>query len=82
MLSLIQKQETGKIKKGTYHILLGKKYLWDNHQPEKARYHIGKALSIYPGNVKNYFLWLLSFMPKSVVMKMYSFSKKKSGVLQ
>lgn len=81
LLSIIRRQDISKIKQGSYYALLAKKYLWDNHQPSKARYNIGKVLSFHPVDVKSYGLWLLSFLPKTMIRKIYSYSKngKYSG---
>ncbi|HEX2628788.1 MAG TPA: glycosyltransferase [Chitinophagaceae bacterium] len=75
LMDIIRRQNSNKIKQGSYYALLAKKYLWDNHQPSKARYNIGKALAFHPGDVRSYGLWLLSFFPKSMIRKIYSFSK-------
>jgi glycosyltransferase involved in cell wall biosynthesis len=75
LLDIIRRQNITKIKQGSYYALLAKKYLWDNHQPSKARYNIGKALSFHPADIRSYGLWLLSFFPKTIIRKIYSYSK-------
>jgi len=73
---ILKKQDTVKIKEGSYYSLLGKKYTWDNHQPKKARANLGKAIRIYPGRMDSYFIMLLSFFPKAFIYWMY---KKRPG---
>jgi glycosyltransferase involved in cell wall biosynthesis len=76
LLGLIKEQDTSRIKQGAYYALLAKKYLWDNHQPGKARQNIRKALSFHPADIKSYLLWLLSFLPKSAIRKIYTSMQK------
>ncbi|MEO7308262.1 MAG: glycosyltransferase [Ferruginibacter sp.] len=71
LLHILKKQDTPKIKEGSYYSLLGKKYTWDNHQPKKARSYLGRAISIRPGRMESYFIWALSFFPKSFINWMY-----------
>lgn len=74
LLDILRKQNTPKIKEGSYYSLLGKKYLWDNHQPEKARINLKKAIRIHPGRVDSYAIMALSFFPRGVINWLY---KKK-----
>jgi glycosyltransferase involved in cell wall biosynthesis len=69
---ILQQQDKGVTKLAAYHSLLGKKYLWDNFKPASARAHIKKAIRIRPSGIKNYALFLLSFLPGSLVKKIYS----------
>jgi glycosyltransferase involved in cell wall biosynthesis len=78
LLGLIKGQDTSRIKEGSYYALLAKKYLWDNHQPVKARQNIRKTLSFHPADIKSYLMWLLSFLPKSAIRKIYT-SSRNSG---
>lgn len=75
---MIKLQDNVKIKYGSYYALLGKKYLWDNHQPVKARQNIRKVLSIHPADVKSYLLWVFSFFPSQFIRKVYDLSKPKT----
>lgn len=75
LLQLLKDQNTRKIKQGAYYALLAKKYLWDNHQPGKARQNIRKVLWFQPADVKSYLLWLFSFFPKRVIRKIYNLSR-------
>jgi glycosyltransferase involved in cell wall biosynthesis len=74
LLSILKKQNNPKIKEGSYYSLLGKKYLWDNHQPGKARINLKKAIRIHPGRLDSYAIMALSFFPKEFINWMY---KKK-----
>lgn len=74
LLTILKKQNTVKIKEGAYYLLLGKKYLWDNHQPKAARENLGKAICIQPGRLDSYAILLLSFFPKNFINWLY---KKK-----
>ncbi len=71
LLSILKKQNNPKIKEGSYYSLLGKKYLWDNHQPEKARINLKKAISIHPARLDSYAIMALSFFPKEFINWMY-----------
>lgn len=71
---ILRKQDTLKIKEGSYYSLLGKKYTWDNHQPKKARICLGKAIRIHPGRLDSYFILVLSYFPKGFINWVY---KKK-----
>jgi glycosyltransferase involved in cell wall biosynthesis len=74
LLSILKQQNNPTIKEGSYYSLLGKKYLWDNHQPEKARINLKKAISIHPARLDSYAIMLLSFFPKDFISWLY---KKK-----
>ena len=76
LLGILKHQNNPRIKEGSYYSLLGKKYLWNNHQPQKARSYLGKAIRIHPGRMDSYFIMALSFFPKEFINWMY---KKKLG---
>lgn len=63
-------------KTGSYHRMLGKKFLWDNYQPAKARKHIIYSMSSQPLKISSYLLFLFSFLPENIIKKIYE--KKKS----
>jgi glycosyltransferase involved in cell wall biosynthesis len=63
LLTIIKKQEKKEIKESSYHALCCKKYLVDNYQPAKARWHIGKAIGINPYRFDNYVLFIASYFP-------------------
>ncbi|MEP6673913.1 MAG: glycosyltransferase [Ferruginibacter sp.] len=76
---ILKNQNNRKIKQGSYYSLLGKKYLWNNHQPVKARMNLAKAIRIHPGRMDSYFMMMLSFFPKSFVNWLY---QKKINKIQ
>jgi glycosyltransferase involved in cell wall biosynthesis len=61
--SIIKKQEIRKIKESSYHALCCKKFLIDNYQPTKARWHASKAIRINPNRLDNYGLLITSYLP-------------------
>lgn len=71
LLKILNDQNNTKIKEGSYYALLGKKYLWDNHQPRKARMNLRKTIRIRPGRLDNYAIMLLSFFPKGLIDWIY-----------
>jgi len=77
LLQILKKQDTAKIKEGSYYSLLGKKYTWDNHQPKKARNNLGKAIRIHPGRIDSYFIMALSFFPKGFINWVYKMKLDK-----
>lgn len=72
LLDILKQQNNRKIKEGSYYSLLGKKYLWDNHEPEKARANLKKAISIHPARLDSYALMTLSFFPKNFISWLYN----------
>ena len=72
LLGIIKKHNIAKIREGSYYALLGKKYLWNNYQPGKARLNLKKALVINPVNFKNFTLLSLSYMPEKFIRKLYN----------
>jgi glycosyltransferase involved in cell wall biosynthesis len=71
LLDILKKQNNPKIKEGSYYSLLGKKYLWNNHQPKKARINLRKAIHINPRRIDSYFIMALSFFPKGLINWIY-----------
>jgi len=68
---ILKEQNNPKIKEGSYYSLLGKKYLWDNHQPVKARANLKKAIRIHPARMDSYAIIVLSFFPKNFINWLY-----------
>lgn len=68
---IIKTQNTDKIKKASYYSLMAKKYLWDNHDPAKARGFLRKWMGYYPVKPMPYFLYLMSFLPRNMVFFIY-----------
>jgi len=79
LLEIGKKQHSIKIKQGAYYALLGKKYLWNNHQPQKARENLRKTLAISPFHLKNYFLYLCSYLPENLLHLGYHSVKTNFG---
>lgn len=71
LFTIVKGQDNDKIKRGAYYSLLGKKYLWNNHQPKKARHNLARSIRIHPSRLDSYFIMLLSFFPKSFVNWIY-----------
>ncbi len=71
LLHILKKQDIPKIKEGSYYSLLGKKYLWDNHQPAKARFNLRKAIRLHPVRLDSYAIMALSFFPKEFIEWLY-----------
>jgi len=66
-----QKQYLPKIKEGAYYALCCKKFLVNNYQPEKARWHVSKAIGIHPLRVDNYLLYVISYFPENFINWLY-----------
>lgn len=79
LLQILQNQNFSRFKKYSYNILVAKKYLWNNYQPVKARENIKRAIGFKPFQFTGYALWLLSFVPKSMVTKFYTGYKSISA---
>jgi len=77
LLDIIRSQDNDGIKKGSYYALIGKKYLWNNYNPKIARQNFRQSWKWKPrGSLV--FLWILSFMPRSVINYLYRWAKEKS----
>lgn len=63
LLSIIKSQERKRIKESSYHALCCKKFLLNNYQPSKARWHAGKAIYTNPLRLDNYALFVTSYFP-------------------
>lgn len=68
ILNIIKSQDVTKIKHSAYNALCGKKFLANNYQPQKARYHIAKAIRINPLRLDSYLLYLLSYLPEEFIL--------------
>jgi len=65
-----------KRKEGSYNRMLGKKFLWDNYKPGKARRHLLKAIKSEPAVLLSYLLILFSFLPEHTIKSIYNNTKK------
>jgi hypothetical protein len=63
LLRIIKSQEIRRIKESSYHALCCKKFLLNNYQPAKARWHAGRAIYINPLRLDNYALLVTSYFP-------------------
>jgi len=77
ILAIIKKQDTRKIKEGSYHALSGKKYLAENYQLSKARAHIKKAIGLHPLRWDNYLLYAVSYLPVKLILWLHKLSPNK-----
>lgn len=76
---ILSSQNFKKFKNAAYYSMVGKKFLWNNHQPAKARQHLAKAIRITPFKVEPYLLYILSFLPERLSTGLYNFKKSKGG---
>lgn len=72
-----RKQYLPKIKEGSYYALCGKKFLLNNYQPELAREHIAKAISLHPLRWDNYLLYTISYLPEKFILWLHKLSPDK-----
>ncbi|RKR83531.1 glycosyl transferase family 2 [Mucilaginibacter gracilis] len=63
------------IKQGAYYVLLAKKFLWNNHQPAKARENLKAVIQVNRFGGTSYALFLLSFLPKGLLLRLYNIIK-------
>jgi glycosyltransferase involved in cell wall biosynthesis len=68
---IAKEQSLPKIKEGSYYALCGKKFLVNNYHPEKARFHVVKAIEIHPFRVDNYLLYVVSYFPENFINWLY-----------
>jgi glycosyltransferase involved in cell wall biosynthesis len=71
LLEVIKAQEQSGEREQAYHVLLAKKYLWNNVQPLKAREHARKVLSAHHYTRKGLYLLLLSYLPGPMLVLLY-----------
>ncbi len=71
LLDTMRAQALSGEKAGAYHVLLAKKYLWNNTQPKKAREHARKVLSARHFYYKGIYLLLLSYLPGPLLVWLY-----------
>lgn len=75
LTNILNEQNTPAIKKGSYHGLIGKKYLWNNYNPRLARKNFVECWRHQP-QAFIAILWLLSFFPRTWVELIYRCIKK------
>ncbi|GAA4448259.1 glycosyltransferase family 2 protein [Rurimicrobium arvi] len=64
-------------KEYSYHLLLAKKYLWDNYRPELARENIRRVIAMKPLSLNAYALYLLTFAGRKNIEKLYNKIKNR-----
>lgn len=74
---LIANQNFSSYKQASYYAMVGKKYLWNKPDGRKARHHFGQAIKHYPKNVASYLLYLFSFVPGGLRVRLYKSLKKR-----
>lgn len=70
--SILRKQNFAAYKQAAYHSMLGKKFLWNQHNSSKARQHLAKAIKAQPQKLEPYLLYMISFLPASWLEKLYN----------
>lgn len=73
---ILKTQDFRKYKEAAYYSMIGKKYLWNQHQSARARANLRKAISVMPLRREPYILYMLSFLPESMVTRIYQYLKK------
>lgn len=58
-----------------YHLRIAKKFLWNNYFPSKSRENLKKAIKIRPFNLYPYCLFLMTLLPKEIVLQIYRHRK-------
>jgi hypothetical protein len=77
LLQILKAQNEKIFKESAYHALLAKKFLWNNHQPAKARMNLKKVITHNKLHWKSYFLYAVSFLPGKFLQKGYQFLKSQ-----
>jgi glycosyltransferase involved in cell wall biosynthesis len=72
LYQIARAQYRPQIKQGAYYALLAKKFLWNNHQPAKARQNLKEVLQVNRLDWMSYGLFLLSFLPERILLKIYN----------
>lgn len=76
---IVRGQDFRQFKEASYHVLVGKKYLWDNPQPARARKAFAAALKIYPTQLSTWALLAASLLPAGLMQRMYQRLKKSDS---
>jgi glycosyltransferase involved in cell wall biosynthesis len=70
ILESIRKLDRRK-KESSYNRMLGKKFLWNNYQPRKARRYLLKSIGMEPFRMTSYLLLMLSVLPEKMIKNIY-----------
>ena len=76
---IVRGQDFKKFKEASYHVLVGKKYLWDNPQPALARKAFAAALKSYPTQLSTWALFAASLLPAGWMQRLYRRLKKSES---
>jgi len=71
LLSIISRQNTDSIKKGSYYSLLAKKFLFNNYNRVKARQNTSRLIQLFPLKLQGYVLYGLSWLPEKFLKTVY-----------
>ncbi len=71
LLTIMKDQHYSGEKEAAYHVLLAKKYLWNNPQPQKARMHALVVLKQRTFPLKGIYLLLMSYLPIGLLPWIY-----------
>jgi glycosyltransferase involved in cell wall biosynthesis len=71
LMGILRSQNFTNFKNYSYYILVAKKFLWNNHQPQRARKNLKKAIAINPFSTAAYKLLAISFLPSNVLSGLY-----------
>lgn len=80
LLRIIREQNNKHLKEGAYYALLAKKFLWNNHQPEKARANLIKVMALNKFHLKTYLFYALSFLPAQMLEQGYKLLKYQTSL--
>jgi len=69
--AIAEQQYSPRIKEGAYYALCCKKFLVNNYQPEKARWHVIRAITAHPFRIDNYLLYAISYFPEKFINWFY-----------
>ncbi|RYY39140.1 MAG: glycosyltransferase [Chitinophagaceae bacterium] len=75
LAQIIHNQSRPAVKEGAYHALLGKKFLWNNYDPPRARASLLRALSCNPFYAAGYGLLFASYLPPAWIRRGYHLFK-------
>jgi hypothetical protein len=75
LIAIRGQQLDNNINHEAYYGLLAKKFLWNNHNPQKARYNIYKLLAMNRLHFKSYLLLLMTLLPGRFINRIYQTAK-------
>lgn len=71
MIKVQTRKRSNSFKYYNYHILLAKKYLWNNYDVNNARHHLKKAFNYKKFSIQIIVLFLLSYIDSNVIKTLY-----------